>query len=293
MRSMKQAVVAIATGGLLVAGGTIAGISLMQGSAKADNAASCVANLGSGSECHLDDATVPDPSDIYVQLTSPTGTKSLEANLTWTVSCPSTAAAQSGSAVTEIPSVTYLATGVDLSSSESCTVTVNLQIVNFSGTTENAAMWLNYDEGTGVASSSGSSTGSSGVPTGGVTGVIKGYDGKCVDDSGNSSSLRAKVDSWSCNKGSAQNWRYASGMLVHNGLCLNDKGNAGAGGQLILYTCNGSADELWVHQLNNTYELKAHNWTLCLTIPGFSKKNGTQLQADTCRNNSAQHWTVP
>ncbi len=26
----------------------------------------------------------------------------------------------------------------------------------------------------------------------------------------------------------------------------------------------GSDDEIWVHQMNNTYELKAHNWTLCL-----------------------------
>jgi hypothetical protein len=299
MRSMKQVVVAIATGGLLVAGGTIAGISLTQGTARADPSFSCLASVGSGSQCQLDDISIPDPSGIYVQLTSPSGGKALNGNLTWTVNCPSTSAtAVTGSAVAAVPSDTYLDQGIDISSSESCTVTVTLQIVNFSSDTQNVALGLDYNEATGTGSTATPTptptvTQSSGVPSGGVSGVIKGFDGKCVDDAGNSSSLRAEVQSWACNNAKAQVWRYASGMLVHNGLCLNDKGNAGNGGKLILYTCQSGPDELFVHQLNNTFEVKAHNWTLCITIPGASKKNGVQLLLDTCRNSADQHWGVP
>ena len=294
MRSMKQAVVAIAAGGLLAAGGTVAGIVLTQGSARADGVSLCLASTSTGSMCQLDDQTVPDPSQIYMQLTSPSGTKGLNGTVSWTVSCPSTATATTGSQLADVPSFVYIAQGVNISSSQSCTVTVSLFVTNFSSSAQNVSMELDYDEGTGTGSgATPTSTPTVSVPSGGVSGKINGYDGKCVDDSGNSSKNRATVDSWSCNGGKAQVWRYAGGELIHNGLCLNDKGNAGNGGKLILYTCTSSDDELWVHQMNNTYELKAHNWSLCLTIPGGSKKNGVQLQADTCHNSADQHWVVP
>ena len=64
MRSLKQAVVAIAAGGLLVAGGTIAGIALTQGTARADNIGFCEASPGTGAQCIESDLTVPDPSSI-------------------------------------------------------------------------------------------------------------------------------------------------------------------------------------------------------------------------------------
>jgi hypothetical protein len=293
MRSMKQVVVAIAAGGLLVAGGTTAGIVLTQGTARADNVAACIALTGTGSMCQLDTQTVPDPSDIYLQLFSPEGAKDLQANLSWSVSCPSSATAQTGSVLGEVPSVVYIAQAISIPSSESCTVTATMDVVDFNSNTQNAEMELNYDEGTGTGTSAPTPNPSGSVPTGGVSGIIKGYDGKCVNDSGNSSKLRAQVVSYACGSAKGKTWRYAAGELIHNNMCLNDQGNAGNGGKLILYTCNGSADELWVHQLNNTYELKAHNWTLCLTIPGSSKQNGVQLRANTCHNGANQHWNVP
>jgi hypothetical protein len=295
MRSMKQAIVAIAAGGLLVAGGTIAGIVLTQGTSLADNASFCLANLGSGGECQVDDVSIPDPSDIYAQLATPSGTKGLNVQLSWTLSCPSTATAQTGGTGASVPSVVYLAQGVDISSTASCTATVTLRVVNFSASTQNVTLELNYDEGTGTGTSaSPTPSPTSSVPSGGVSGAIKGYDGKCVDDKGNSSSSRATVDSWSCNGGKSQDWRYASGELIHNNLCANDKGNAGAGGDVILYQCNGSPDEIWIfNSLKDIYTLKAHNFDYCLTIPGASKKNGVQLQVDTCKNSSDQHWKLP
>jgi hypothetical protein len=293
MRSLKQVVVAIAAGGVLVVGGTAAGIVLTQGTSLADNVDACLANVGSGSECHLEDQSVPDPSTIYLQFTSPAGSSGLQASVSWSVSCPSTAAAVTGSQLTGVPSDLNILTGIDIPSTASCLVTANLQVVNFKGLTENAEMALDYDEGTGVAASP-TPTPTASVPSGGISGSIKGFDGKCVNDPGNSSALRAVVDSYACGSAKGKTWRYVDGMLVHNNLCLNDKGNAGNGGKLILYSCNAGPDEIWIfNSLKNIYQLKAHNFDLCLTIPGSSTKNGVQLQADTCRSSAGQHWTLP
>jgi hypothetical protein len=297
MRSLKQVVVAIAAGGVLVVGGTVAGIVLTQGTSLADNVDACLANLGSGSECHLTDQSVPDPSSIYLQFTSPAGASGLQASVSWSVSCPSTATPVTGSQVTGVPSDLNLLTGIDISSAESCLVTANLQVVNFKTLSQNAEMALDYNEGTGTGagpSPTPTATATSSAPSGGISGAIKGFDGKCVNDPGNSSALRAVVDSYACSGAKGKTWRYVQGMLVHNNLCLNDKGNAGNGGKLILYTCNGGPDEIWIfNSLKNIYQLKAHNFGLCLTIPGSSTKNGVQLQADTCHGSAGQHWALP
>ena len=49
--------------------------------------------------------------------------------------------------------------------------------------------------------------------------------GKCVDDAGNSSANRAKIQIWSCNSfDKAQLWTYSNGELVHNGMCAERPG---------------------------------------------------------------------
>jgi len=195
-----------------------------------------------------------------------------------------------------VPSTVYVAQDINIASSASCTLSITVFVTNFKTNAENITMSVNYNEGTGTGTGTSATptpSPSSSVPSGGVSGIIKGYDSKCVNDTGNSSKLRAPIVSYACSGAKGKTWRYAAGELIHNGMCLNDKGNAGNGGKLILYSCNGSDDEIWVHQMNNTYELKAHNWTLCLSIPGASKKNGVQLQADTCKNSVAQKWTIP
>ena len=72
---------------------------------------------------------------------------------------------------------------------------------------------------------------------------VKGYDGKCVDDNGNSSANRAKIQIWGCNgSDKAENWTYSNGEFVHNGKCLNDQGNGGNRSHVILYSCNGGVE---------------------------------------------------
>jgi hypothetical protein len=123
--------------------------------------------------------------------------------------------------------------------------------------------------------------------------AIKGYGGKCVDDTANSSAKGTKIELWSCDKTAAQNWAYTGGHLEHNGKCVNDQGNGGSGSKVILYTCTKAANDIWTHKSNGEYVLKAHSGKLCLDDPGYSTKNGTQLVVHTCKDTANQRWSLP
>jgi ricin-type beta-trefoil lectin protein len=81
----------------------------------------------------------------------------------------------------------------------------------------------------------------------------------------------------------------AGGLL--NG--VNDAGNAGNGGKVILYTCTRAENDRWTHRSNGEYVLESQGGKLCLTDPGQSTRNGTQLTVATCKNTTNQHWTLP
>ena len=80
---------------------------------------------------------------------------------------------------------------------------------------------------------------------------------------------------------------------MHGSECVNDAGNAGSGGKVILYTCTKSENDTWAHRSSGEYVLKSHDGKLCLTDPGKATKNGTQLAVATCKNTVNQHWTLP
>jgi chitinase len=121
-----------------------------------------------------------------------------------------------------------------------------------------------------------------------------GYDGKCVDDAGNSSAIRTKIQIWTCGAtDKAQYWQYSGGELQHNGLCANDKGSGGNGSKVILYTCNGASNEIWSHLANGELKLKANGGKYCLDDPAYSTHNGTQLDVWTCKDSSNQRWYQP
>jgi len=123
--------------------------------------------------------------------------------------------------------------------------------------------------------------------------AIKGYDGKCADDPGDSPAKGTKVELWTCTKGAAQNWTFSGGYLRHGSLCANDSGDGGNGARVILYTCTKAQNDLWTRNSRSEYVLKAHNSTLCLTDPRDAKANGVQLTVGTCKNTTNQHWTLP
>jgi hypothetical protein len=163
----------------------------------------------------------------------------------------------------------------------SCTVTATGTLSTNSGT---MLVALKYDPAS--ASPSPSPT----TPSGPVR-VYRGFGGKCVDDAGNSSALRAKVVIWTCNShDAAQKWVFSGGKLMHNGKCLNDQRSGGNGSKVILYTCNGGANELWAHKSNGEFVMKANGGKYCLDDPASSTHNGTQLIVWTCKNGTNQHW---
>ena len=123
---------------------------------------------------------------------------------------------------------------------------------------------------------------------------VVGFGSKCLDDRGNSSSNRAQVVIWTCgNSDPAENWQFSNNEFVHNGKCLNDQGNAGSGGHVILYTCNGGSNEKWSKLANGEIRLQSHGNTLCLDDPRSSTKNGTQLIVFSCKVSANQKWAQP
>src|SRR5438046_35561 len=162
----------------------------------------------------------------------------------------------------------------------SCTVTATGTLSTNSGT---MLVALKYDPATTSSPTP--------PPPSGPVRLYKGIGGKCVDDAGNSSANRAKVVIWTCNSHDrAQGWTYSGGKLIHNGKCLNDQRSGGNGSKVILYTCNGGANEIWTHKSNGEFVLKANGGKYCLDDPASSTHNGTQLIVWAGKNTTNQHW---
>jgi hypothetical protein len=141
-----------------------------------------------------------------------------------------------------------------------------------------------------AAASSSASTGT----TTHYNNQVHGFDGTCLDDKGNSSAKRAAVILWSCNNtDQAQGWTYSGSELKIHGMCANAKGNGKSGSKLILWTCNGSGNEIWSHNSKDEYVEKANGYTMCLDDPAYSTKNGTQLFVYKCNNGANQHFSKP
>src|SRR5579859_7566117 len=124
-----------------------------------------------------------------------------------------------------------------------------------------------------------------------VSGPIKGDHGKCLDDAGASTANGAKVDIWTCNGTVAQRWSFTNGALSVQGKCLDDASQGGAGAKLVIWTCNGHKAQTWTHRSSGEYVLKLNG--LCLTDPGGSSVNGTQVQIRACKDYTDQKWTLP
>ncbi len=314
MRKSRRLVLAVAVSGLVAAGGITLGLV-----ANANTKAFCDSNTNNTAPitCTLTstatNTTISTPSAIQAVVNLRTSDGSSPSDqyvlITYSVSC----SLGSASATTTNPStnpplaISKTAPVTDTltlayTNPDRCTVTTltaTLQVStdggkNFSPTTTGSfQMILEWTPATSPSSASPSPSTSSPPPTGSVP-LIKGFGGKCLDDKGNSSANRTKVIIWTCNgSDKAQAWTFSAGELKHNGKCANDQGNGGSGSKVILWTCNGASNEKWFHS-STTGEFILRSQThglLCLTDPGYSKTNGTQLVVSACRNTSNQHWS--
>jgi len=123
---------------------------------------------------------------------------------------------------------------------------------------------------------------------------VHGFAGTCLDDKGNSSAKRTAVIIWTCNNtDQAQGWTYSGSELKIHGMCVNAKGNGKRGSQLILWTCNGSGNEIFSHRSNGEFVEKANGYKLCIDDPGYSKKNGTKPIMYPCNKGANQDFSKP
>jgi hypothetical protein len=132
------------------------------------------------------------------------------------------------------------------------------------------------------------------APGSGPTGPVRlKLDGKCLDDTGNSSSNGAKIQIWTCNGGAAQDWTYAKdGTLRIHGKCLDVIGRStAANAKLDLWACNGGTNQQW--DIDTGAQLRGLASGYCLTDPASSTTNGTQLEITGCGGYSLREWTLP
>jgi len=75
------------------------------------------------------------------------------------------------------------------------------------------------------------------------------YGTKCLDVPGRATTAGTKVEIWTCNGGTNQQWRLnADGTVsgVESGLCLDVTGAGTANGTAVeLWTCNGGSNQRW------------------------------------------------
>jgi 3D (Asp-Asp-Asp) domain-containing protein len=119
-----------------------------------------------------------------------------------------------------------------------------------------------------------------------AAGPVKGYDAKCVDDSGGRTANGNKIDLWTCTGQTPQKITFsAGGELRVVGKCIT------AGTTATLQPCASTAAQTWTHQANGEYVVKSSRQ--CLTDPNNSKTNGTKLHISGCANAADQHWSLP
>ena len=311
MRGIRRLAVCTAVIGLLTAGAVGASMEI----AHADGTVARCFGAGDTTvpyECVLK-SSVADPATITVAVTDPTPGDNVTVN--WTVQCTDNDHGTLGTA--GAPAATPLPVSLDLTlptnaADSTCAVsaTVNLAppyttkaytpCVNPTATATPTATPTSTASPSPVCPSEFTATlsftsaaAASPSPAAPVH-PVKGYAGKCLDDKGNSSANRAQVVIWSCGSSDpAENWKFSNHELVHNGMCLNDQGNGGNRTKVILWTCNGAANEKWTHLANGEFRLQAHNNAYCLDDPGYSTTNGTQLIIYSCKVSANQKWSLP
>jgi hypothetical protein len=277
MRGIRRLVVYAAATGLLAA----AAVSATTEVARADSP-SCNGDAGNKFACNLMTTTsIPDPTSISVTL-SDIDTETIGMN--YTVSC-GTQVEQGGVTASVLPGgpVTEDLTPLPANAADSqCDVTAQIDLPAGTDVIDyDFTATLNY-----VSASPGTTSTTS------VKGV-KGFDGMCADVKGNSSANGTKILVWKCDSSdSAQSWTFSNNELVHNGKCMNDQGDAGSGGKVILYSCSSAGNDKWSELSNGEFRLQAHSGTLCLNDPRSSTKDGTQLIVYSCKGSANEKWSL-
>src|SRR5271165_580504 len=296
MRRIRRLVAYAAVAGLLTAGA----VSVSMEVAHASFSLPCTGS-SPNFQCTLTNTYIW-PVALSVQVTDTASTPTSEnVTVSWTatgISCKdSTYGTQTASAGADAGATPFNGTLPlpNAAADGSCTVTVTIVAPTQTNQSPFSAVLDYTPSGSPTATPTPTPTP---TPTSTAAGPpvhpIKGFDGKCVSDKGNSSANRTKIIIWNCSgTDQAENWKFSNNEFIHNGKCLNDQGNGGIRSKVILYTCNGASNEKWLELANGELELQGHGGNLCLDDPRSSTTNGTQLILYTCTDNANQKWKLP
>ena len=301
MRGIRRLAVLTAATGLLTAGIVSASMEVAHADGTVDTCIGAADTTPTAYDCTVQ-ATVPSPATITVSVVDngtttggATATEGVTINVT-VLSCTDNTSTESEPASSATGSTPLTDNVVPLpanAADSQCDVEATVELAKTdTGTDTQFTASLGYTSST--ASASPSPSASPTTTSSGSVHPVKGYDGKCLDDKGNSSANRAEAIIWSCSgTDQAQNWTFSNSEFIHNGKCLNDQGNGGIRSKVILWTCNGASNEKWSELANGEIRLQSHSNTLCVDDPGYSKKNGTQLIVYPCKDSANQKWSLP
>jgi len=115
---------------------------------------------------------------------------------------------------------------------------------------------------------------------------MRGPWSKCVDNLGGDTKPGAKVDIYACNGTGPQRITFTGDGLLHVDFrCVT-------GGTLAhVEPCKGTANQVWTRLANGEYVLKSNG--KCLSDPGDSRRDGTQLRLLACKDTVNQRWSLP
>ncbi|WP_245605768.1 ricin-type beta-trefoil lectin domain protein [Promicromonospora kroppenstedtii] len=130
--------------------------------------------------------------------------------------------------------------------------------------------------------------------TGGGSGgrPLVGLAGKCIDVPNSDFSDGKRLQLWTCNGTSAQNFAFQSdGTLRAGGKCVDVAwGNTADGTAVQLANCSGNPAQQFT--LSGAGDLVSILANKCVDVPNSNSANGTQLQIWTCNGTAAQKWRV-
>jgi beta-glucosidase len=126
-----------------------------------------------------------------------------------------------------------------------------------------------------------------------ATTPLVGYQGLCLDVTGDNNTNGTKVEIYTCNGTNGQQWTEEPNGTIHaDGKCLDVIGGGTANGTLVdLYQCNGTGAQVWQPQSDGA--LVNPQSGACLDDTGWSTTPGTQVQIWSCTGNANQSWVSP
>ena len=237
-------------------------------------------------------------SDTNLPLTGTLAVTSAQLGQPVTITSPGPQEGIAGSAVsvpvsaadsTSGQSLTFTAAGLPAGTSISGSGT----ITGTPSTAGTSTVTVTARDGTGASAATSFTWTVAPAGSGVATTPLVGYDGLCLDLTGDNNSNGSKVEIYTCNGTNGQQWTEEPNGTIHaDGKCLDVIGGATGNGSLVdLYDCNGTGAQVWQPQPDGA--LLNPQSGRCLDDTGWSTTPGTQVQIWACTGNANQSWTAP